>query len=154
MSADKAKTSRRAFVMSGGATLGAGVAAAVSASERSASRATAEEREAIRKLHARYIADVESATVAAAAPTHRAYRANARQVEDTLTMTANGRSATATWNVDVKTGMAIEGDSTIAQMARLQGHLGNVQWESGRLEARYEKAEGQWRMTEVRYAAS
>jgi hypothetical protein len=154
MSADKAKTSRRAFVMSGGATLGAGVAAAVSASERAASRATAEEREAIRKLHTQYVADVENATVAGAAPTHRAYRANARQVEDALTMTANGRSATGTWNVDVKTGMAIEGNSTIAQMARLQGHLGNVQWESGRLEARYEKAEGQWRMTEMRYRAS
>jgi hypothetical protein len=69
-------------------------------------------------------------------------------------MTANGRSATATWNVDVKTGMAIEGDSTIAQMARLQGHLGHVQWESGRLEARYEKAEGEWRMTEMKYVAS
>jgi hypothetical protein len=66
-------------------------------------------------------------------------------------MTANGRSATATWNVDVKTGMALEGDSTIVQMARLQGHLGNVQWESGRLEARYEKAEGEWRMTRVEY---
>jgi len=154
MSADKAKTSRRAFVMNGGATLGAGVAAAVSASERSASRATAEEREAIRKLHTQYIADVENAAVTGAAPTHRAYRANARQIEDTLTMTASGRSATGSWNVDVKTGMAIEGDSTIAQMARLQGHLGNVQWESGRLEARYEKTEGQWRMTEMRYLPS
>jgi hypothetical protein len=57
MSADKSKTSRRAFVVSGGATLGAGVAAAVSAGDRSTSRATAEEREVIRRLHAQYIND-------------------------------------------------------------------------------------------------
>lgn len=155
MSADKTKTSRRAFVVSGGATLGAGVAAAVSAAARpSSTRATPEEREVIRRLHAQYIADVEAGTQPAATPTHHAYRANARQIEDTLVMTANGRSATAIWHVDVKTGMALEGDSTIVQMARLQGHLGQVQWESGRLEARYEKAEGEWRMTAVSYTAA
>ena len=151
MSTRDSRTSRRAFVVSGGATLGAGVAAAVAAAGRSSTRATPEEREAIRKLHAGYIADVENASRAGAEPTHRAYRANARQLEDTMVMTANGRSATATWNVDVKTGMPLEGDSTIEQMARLQGHLGNVQWQSGRLEARYEKTEGEWRMTAISY---
>jgi hypothetical protein len=154
MSADKTKTSRRAFVVSGGATLGAGVAAAVAAAGRAPTRATPEEREAIRQLHAQYIADVEATRQSGAVSTHRAYRANARQTEDTLVMTANGRSATATWHVDVKKGMELEGNSTIVQMARLQGHLGNVQWESGRLEARYEKAEGEWRMTAVSYTAA
>lgn len=154
MSTDKSKTSRRAFVVSGGATLGAGVAAAVAAAGRAPTRATPEEREAIRQLHAQYIADVEATRQAGAITTHRAYRANARQTEDTLLMTANGRSATATWHVDVKTGMALDGDSTLVQMARLQGHMAHVQWESGRLEARYEKTEGQWRMTAVSYTAA
>lgn len=154
MSADKTRTSRRAFVVSGGATLGAGVAAAVAAvAKPTTTRATPEEREAIRQLHARFIADVESGARAAAAPTHRAYRANAQQAQDVLTMTANGRSATGVWHVDVKKGMELEGNSTIVQMARMQGHLANVHWESGRLEARYEKAEGEWRMTEIRYLA-
>ncbi len=155
MSADKTKTSRRAFVMSGGATLGAGVAAAVAVSPGSHKPAEPmhEEREAIRQLHLRFIAGVESGTLAGAAPTHRAYRSNGRQVEDTLKVNGNRRQATATWHVDVKTGMPLEGDSTIEQMARLQGMLANVNWESGRIDARYEKAGGEWRLTGISYSA-
>ena len=78
--------------------------------------------------------------VAAPPPTHRAYRANARQSEDTLTMTreraqchGHMERGREDWYGRSK---AIPPSS---RMARLQGHLGNVQWESGRLEARYEK---------------
>lgn len=151
MSADKSKTSRRAFVVSGAATLGAGVAAAIAAHERPESRATAEEREAIRQLHVQFVADVEAGTRPGVVATHQAYRANGLQTRDQVMVRANGRNATATWHVDVKTGMAIEGDSTIAQMARLQGMLANVHWETGRLEARYEKTGGEWRMTGIEY---
>ena len=157
MTTKDSKTSRRAFVMSGGATLGAGVAAAatvVSPGSHKPAEPMHEDREAIRQVHVKFIAGVEAGALAGAAPTHRAYRTNARQIEDTLKVNGNRRQATATWHVDVKTGMPLDGDSTIEQMARLQGMLGNVNWESGRLEARYEKAGGEWQMTSVNYTAA
>ncbi len=45
----------------------------------------------------------------------------------------------------------LQGNSTIEQMARLQGHCGDVRRESGRIEARHEKTRGQWRVTELQY---
>jgi hypothetical protein len=148
-------SSRRAFVLSGGATLGAGVAATASAlptAPRPLAATEAEDREAIRQLHAEFIAGVEGASIEGAATTHRAYRSNARQNADQLTLAAD--RATASWNVDVQVVTPIEGDSTVAQMARLQGQYGDVRWETGRLEAAYEKTNGQWCVTSMRYVAA
>lgn len=153
---DKNLTSRRAFFTSGGATLGAGVAAAAGAgafvpAEAAASSADAE---AIRRLHMAFVAAVEAQRAAGAMPSHRAYRANARQISDAIQISQGGCSASATWHVDVKVGTALEGDSTAAQMARLQGMLGEVHWESGALHARYQRANGQWRMSEMRFESA
>jgi hypothetical protein len=155
MSTMEKKTSRRAFVLSGGATLGAGVAAAAGAAALPAADAAhPAEREAIRKVHAEFIAGVERGTQAGAVPTHRAYRSNARQNADVLAITANGREASATWNVDVQVATPLEGNSTLVQMARLQGMHATLHWEAGRLAARYERSRGVWKLAEVAYTAA
>jgi hypothetical protein len=149
MSAIKSST-RRAFFLQGSATLGAGVAAVAGTSTPQHSDAPAE-REAIRKLHQVFIAGVENGLTPGASATHRAYRSNALQGGDQLILSDDGRHAEARWHVDVKLGTPLEGDSTAAQMARLQGMLSDLRWESGLLTARYEKQGSQWQISSVRY---
>lgn len=50
--------------------------------------------------------------------------------------------------------MPVQGDSTIAQMARLQGMLADVRWESGWLQARYVKTGGRWQIAALEYLTS
>jgi SnoaL-like domain len=89
------------------------------------------------------------------APTlHCAYRPNPQQALDTLTVSDNGLEATATLHVDVALGTALQGDSTIAQMARLQGQLADRRWESGIIDAKYVQTDGQWQIAALRYRAS
>lgn len=92
--------------------------------------------------------DYRNQTVAAL---HEAYRPNARQHEDRITLVPDGRAATAIWHVDVAVAVPLRDDSTAAQMARLQGHLAGHHWESGRLEARYVKSGVGWKIATLRY---
>lgn len=155
MKANQTSTSRRAFFVRGGATLGAGVAtvagAAALAPEADTSSGMHEDREAIRGVHAEFIAGVERQVRTAALPTHHAYRANALQEKDQLQLSADGRRASAVWHVDVKVELPLEGTSTLAQMARLQGMLADVHWESGRLHADYVKAGTAWQLAGLRF---
>lgn len=158
MKANQTRTSRRAFFVKGGATLGAGVATAAGAAPlapaAAAPAASSQDREAIRSVHAAFIAGVERQTLAAALATHHAYRANALQEKDQLQVSADGRQASAVWHVDVKVGTPLEGDSTPAQMARLQGMLADVHWESGMLHGSYVKVEGAWQLAGLRFEAA
>jgi hypothetical protein len=155
MKSDDEKTSRRSFFLKGSAVLGAGVTAASGASAKPVNAATGEQdREAIRRLHLAFIAGVEDRASEAALSTHQAYRSNALQERDSLEFSESGLEAVATWNVDVKVSSPLEGDSTIAQMARFQGMLADVHWESGRLQARYVKARGKWQVAALDYLAS
>lgn len=153
----KASHTRRAFFLQGGATLGAGIAATAGAAtlthENEVARSAAGHAgsEAIRGLHHAFVADVEAQRVPAAIPTHLAYRANARQIEDALEISADGAAATATWHVDVKVATPLEGESTAAQMARLQGHVADLQWQAGVLECSYERSIEGWRIAGMRY---
>lgn len=160
MTGSNPKTSRRAFVLQGGATFGAGVAAAATAGaaalpkgDPSLAEQLARQRDiaAIRGLHAQFIAGVEDASRAAAIDAHRAYRPNARQTADVTDISADRRHATARWHVDVQVVTPLEGDSTAAQMARLQGAWADMHWESGCLEVRYQKTNGTWHMTDLEY---
>lgn len=159
MSRSGSDTTRRAFFVKGAATLGAGLAAATAASAAMPAPATpdasvAAEREAIRSVHQAFIAGVEDGQLCGAEATHHAYRSNARQGADQLVISADGLRAEATWHVDVKLGTPLEGDSTAAQMARLQGMLSDLRWESGILAARYEKRAGTWALSSLRYQAA
>jgi hypothetical protein len=157
MKAVNARTSRRAFFVKGTATLGAGVAAATGAAAVTpggAVRAEGEDREAIRRLHQAFIAGAEGQSREAKFPTHYGYRSNALQERDSLVFSGDGHQATAVWHVDVKVGSRLEGDSTIEQMARLQGMLADVRWQTGRLHARYAKDHGRWRITALEYVTA
>jgi hypothetical protein len=171
---DVKKTStRRAFFLNGGAVLGAGVAAtavaaglavpsaagvAASADSGAGSRGTAEDREAIRQVHLAFVARLENQSDAVAGhlfdePTQMsAYRQTTSQHNDAVTFSEDGLRATATFHCEVELCTPLEGDSTIAQMARLQGHVSTRRWESGRFDASYVKARGQWQMESVSYA--
>ena len=48
----------------------------------------------------------------------------------------------------------LQGSSTIAEMARLQGHVADRRWETGRFEAKYVKTAGQWKVASLEYLAS
>lgn len=85
---------------------------------------------------------------------HSAYRPNGQQADDSLTVSDDLRSARATWHVDVRVCSPLQGDCTAAQMARLQGMVGDVRWEAGLIEASYVKTGGQWRIEALRYRAS
>lgn len=152
--------SRRAFFLQGGATLGAGLAATAGAATLVPARAAPgagagrTDSEAIRELHHAFVAGVEAQRIPAAAATHLAYRANARQIDDKLQLGAGGTSATATWHVDVRVATPLQGDSTIAQMARLQGQLQDLRWEAGVLEASYERTQHGWRIATMHYRAT
>lgn len=89
-----------------------------------------------------------------AASLHDAYRPNGRQQLDRLAIDAGARRATATWHVDVRISTPLQGDSTAAQMARLQGMMGEVRWESGLLQATYVKRAGRWMMASLDYRAA
>lgn len=88
-----------------------------------------------------------------AACLHDAYRPNGQQQLDRVTIGKDARQATATWHVDVRVSRPLQGDSTIAQMARLQGMMGEVRWESGLLEATYVKHAGRWMVASLDYRA-
>jgi hypothetical protein len=154
----KQGNSRRAFFLKGGAALGAGVAGTAGAAAllpgRSEMSTELADREAIRQLHLAFIAVVEAEARAGAAPTHRAYRPNAAQMHDSLAVDAAGRRATARWHVDVKIATPLQGDSTAAQMARLQGQFADLRWEPGCLEVQYEKRRGQWQIATMEYLPS
>lgn len=84
---------------------------------------------------------------------HSAYRQSPRQ-QDLVAIAADGAHATATFHCEVELTSPLRADSTLAQMARLQGQVAERHWEAGRFEARYVKTEGQWRMAALRYLAA
>ncbi|HEY4212695.1 MAG TPA: nuclear transport factor 2 family protein [Steroidobacteraceae bacterium] len=131
----------------------------------------AQDREAIRRLHTdftRLVAggDYGQAAELFAGPAsrqfadryvdseaiiHTGYRQRVSHESDALVVSEDGLSATGTFHVDAELTTPVRGEFTIARMARLQGQVADRRWESGRLEARYEKAEGRWRMTSLDY---
>src|SRR5687767_13996606 len=158
MTESKTKTSRRAFFVSGGAVLGAGAAAAVSAAPV-ASESTADDRETIRRLHLDFAGFMEQRRYEAAADLfaeaaqldlsgvaakgksaiakllahryrdqdvpvlHSAYRQNASQRLDAVTLGKDGTQATAIFHTEVELCTPLQADCTAATMARLQGNV-------------------------------
>lgn len=84
-----------------------------------------------------------------AAVIHSAYRQNNTRQRDAVTVRGDRQQATATFHVDVALSMPLLGDSTVAQMARLQGQVASSRWETGRLEVKYVKVQGRWKMASL-----
>jgi hypothetical protein len=134
----------------------------------------AADREAVRQLHLAFTAMVEAQNYAAAAQLfeeeahlhayrqqsapslHAAYRPNSLQQQDVLTLSDDRQRAAATFHVDAQICTPLEGEFTVARMARLQGQMADSRWETGRLEAQYVKRapRGEWRIASLRYVAT
>ena len=89
-----------------------------------------------------------------AAAIHSAYRQSTSQHTDTVTLSEDRQQATATFHIEVELCAPLQGDCTVAQMARLQGNVADRRWESGRFEAKYLQTRGQWRMVSLRYLST
>jgi hypothetical protein len=158
------KSSRRAFFLKGGAVLGAGVATTVSASSlappaTAPARGSAEDREAIRRLHLAFVSQLESQSYDGAATLFNdaqlaAYRQTLSQQNDEVKLSDDGLRATATFHCEVELCTPLPEDCTAAQMARLQGMVADRRCESGRFETTYAKTQGQWKMTSASYIPS
>jgi hypothetical protein len=85
---------------------------------------------------------------------HSAYRQSGLQRQDAVVISEDQREASATFHVEVELSTPLRGDSTIVEMARLQGNVADRRWESGRFEARYVNSAGQWKIASLDYLAS
>lgn len=85
---------------------------------------------------------------------HSAYRRNPVHDDDTVTLTDDGLGASATFPVEVELCTSLQEDCTAAQMARLQGHVAERRWETGRLEGQYVRTRDGWRITSLFYRVS
>ena len=82
---------------------------------------------------------------------HSAYRQSPLQQQDLIAIAADGTHAIATFHCAVELSAPLPTDSTLAQMARLQGQVAERHWQAGRFEARYVKAHGGWKITALRF---
>jgi hypothetical protein len=89
-----------------------------------------------------------------AAAIHGAYRQSNSQHKDAVTVSEDRLQATATFHTEVELHTPLQGDCTVAQMARLQGHVADRRWETGRFEAQYLRTRGQWRMVSLSYLST
>lgn len=89
-----------------------------------------------------------------AAVIHSAYRQNAAQRGDRVSISQARQQASATFHTEVQISTPLQGDSTVAQMARLQGQMADRRWESGRFDAQYVKVQGRWQMASLRYCST
>lgn len=89
-----------------------------------------------------------------AAAFHRAYRQSISQQSDTVALSDDDAHASATFNIEVELCTPLPDDCTAATMARLQGNVGDVRWESGRFEAKYVKTRHQWKIASLIYLTS
>jgi SnoaL-like domain len=85
---------------------------------------------------------------------HGAYRQSNSQHEDAVTVSDDRLRATATFYTEVELRTPLQGDCTVARMARLQGHVADRRWETGRFEAKYLRTLGQWRMLSLSYLST
>ena len=87
-----------------------------------------------------------------AAVMHSAFRQNASQRRDRVSVSTDRGQATATFHTEALISTPLLGDCTAAQMARLQGQTAERRWESGRFDAQYVKVQGLWKMASLRYS--
>jgi hypothetical protein len=147
--------SRRAFFRSGAGALGAGVAMTTGLGAATSQASVlpdavlhAAEREAIQRLHSEHLARMQ---VNGEAVT---YRPRLTAQPDSVRLSMDGRRAQAVYHVEAETVTPLEGESTLVQMARLQGHVADRRVQAGRLEVEYSKQAADWRITSLRFIAA
>jgi len=147
----KSNSTRRDFVLRGGAVLGAGVATTAAAAALRRNVDVPAEKEAIRQLYLQVLAGAERREPQALELMHTAYRQDSRQQMDAIVISEDGANATARFHVEAEVCTPIQGDCTAAQMARLQGNVASRHWESGRFDVKLAKTHGNWRIVSLTY---
>jgi hypothetical protein len=84
---------------------------------------------------------------------HCSYRQCAWNPPDTVTLSDDGKRASAVFYLEVELARPFTGDSTIERMARLQGQMAERRWEMGRFEATYVRNKTQWQVATLDYKA-
>jgi hypothetical protein len=166
-----ARSTRRAFFLQGGAVVGTGIAATVSASASLPPHSlSGADREAILQLHRAFMMSIEHRQYDLAASLfldpaslttqyreqntgafHSAYRVNPSHPNDVITLSEDGVHAIAIFHVETEVCTPLEDSCTAAQMARLQGNVASRHWESGSFHGRYLKIENRWKIASLRY---
>ena len=82
---------------------------------------------------------------------HSAYRQDAAKQGNSVTFSEDRLRASATFPVEVELCTPLQGDCTVAEMARLQGHVADRRWEPGRFDAKYVKSGGRWKIASLSY---
>jgi hypothetical protein len=157
------QNSRRNFIRNSGvaltAALATGAASAAPVDTAAEKLALLEDSNAIRALQQRCFALLERGATQELA---QLFSASASQAYPTLQLdskleatgidvSANRMRATARFHGRVQLGAPIIGDGTAQQMARAQGLSSTQWWEQGAYEAQYEKVQGAWLISALKY---
>lgn len=157
------QNSRRNFIRNSGvaltAALATGAASAAPADSAAEKLALLEDSNAIRALQQRCFALLEQGATQELAQLFSAGASRAcpaMQLDSKLEATgidvsADRMRATARFQGRVQLGAPITGAGTAQQMARAQGFNSTQWWEQGVYEAQYEKVQGAWRISALKY---
>ncbi|MES2626549.1 MAG: hypothetical protein V4628_14790 [Pseudomonadota bacterium] len=161
------KNSRRTFIRNSGVALTAALAAASTTAgapiDDAAHRlAILEDSNAIRVLQQRCFALLEqgaardlamlfSDSVAQASCVYPAMQLDSRLDTTSIAVDSKRQSATARFAGRVQLGAPIAGDSTLEQMARMQGINSSKRWEHGTYEVTYVKVQAEWKISALTY---
>jgi len=89
-----------------------------------------------------------------AAVWHGTYRDVAALTDGTLALSADRREARACLTAQAELCTPLRATCTAAQMARLQGHVADRRWETGRFDARYVRTREGWRFGSLQWSAT
>ncbi|MEY4760564.1 MAG: hypothetical protein RLZZ200_420 [Pseudomonadota bacterium] len=137
-------TSRRDFLRSGGTALGAGVAVTTGL-DAATVPTPAEDLESIRALLRNPQAGLWAVGGAVT------YRPRLDTQPDRIALAPDGLSATAVLPVEAEIVEPLQGNSTLEQMARLEGHVARRRIEAGQIEVDFDKNAGTWRLRSTRF---
>ena len=87
-----------------------------------------------------------------AAAIHSAFRQNALQQQDAVSLSDDRLQASAIFHSEVELSTPLSMNCTAAKMARLQGQMADRRWEAGRFDAQYVKTAGQWKIASLSYS--
>lgn len=150
---------RRTFLKGGAllaAPLAAGSVAAVAlAGEGLKDRvARLEDQAAIRDLHQAWLRQLNAAEGDGRLDSRvRRVTAHHAGAPDRIELTADGRSAVGYFDCAIEVETPLARDSTLAQMAHVQGHGAVRRTARGLLTVSYARASGTWRIQQVTWAA-
>ena len=161
--------STRRALLKGGALLaaplaGAAPAVAIAEDGRQARLSQLEDEAAIRRLHNTWLQTISRGGGAEAASLFegrgrssldyaiRGVAADPSGALDEISLGSDGRTATGRFHCTVRTQARIAGDSTVPQMARLQGGGHTETTERRLLTARYVKRDDGWAIEQVAFA--